>query len=1235
MWTLEVEEVLGQSGHHTQSGSEPSLHPPTPTTQARKRNPKAFIYASSRRAKASQARKADKEQKRLHVPMMERATAEPPPFTVLVQGPPGVGKTTLIKCLIKHWTKQDVHDMRGPVTVVANKTRRLTFVECPQDLPGMIDAAKYADLVLLLIDGAFGFEMETFEFLNMLQAHGFPKVMGVLTHLDGFKDAKALKKVKKALKDRFWAEIYRGAKLFYLSGIRYGRYLNREILNLSRFISVMKFRPLRWRLEHPYLLADRFEDVSDPAAVRADPKRDRDVAVYGYVRGANWKAGTRVHVAGVGDCDADDVRPLEDPCPPPSELKRRRLNEKERLVYAPMSNVGGLLYDADAMYVDIPDWKVQYSAAGAPAPREGAEGEAMIRDLAAARQQLVDSQLQASEIQLFAGSKPIRGADDLEDGDEEDEEEEDEKDDDVSVSDDDVSASDEESDDGSSASDDVSASDDDDDDGAPPRRSGLPAHQVVRGPDGRQRRRALFDGDAAAHASDDDEDASGSEDDLYEDEATRRQRRAGLDGSSDDDASSSDDDASDASGSDDEGLGGAARWKRSMTERVAALFSRRRADMEREVYGQRAVVVPNEAQASAQDAQESDDDDSDELFRPKGQDTARITLVEDCSVAPIGATDLASWSDDAAVESLRNRFVTGDWEAGAGRSAARPEDGDAAGDVDGDCEALALGARCGGSDDPATAAAAAALRAAAAEERGADLAAKKAAKKAAFDADYDKGGGAGGVDAGADAAVDAAAARPKKKRSGRYGEDEEEETYYDAIKRDMAERAARTEAALADFSPEQRLAMEGVRPGTYVRVTLRGVPCELVEHFDPRSPLLLGGLGGVETASGYQQVRIKRHRWFPKILKNRDPIIVSAGWRRYQVLPVFAVKDNNGRHRQIKYTPEHAHCLATWWGPLAPPGTGVLAVQRLDGQLAGWRIAATGVVLALDANIRIVKKLKLVGYPKRVLKRTAFVSGMFNSELEAAKFEGASVRTVSGIRGTIKKAVRAGTRGFKEGTFRASFEDRPVASDIVFLRAWVAVDVPRFVNPVTNLLAPRAAAPARAPKPLKNRRREGGEDADEDKGAVNAGATVSDEPAAPGRFEAAQRFQGSRPGMVFKLGHRGLGYYEDAALRRGAGEADAQDTSAKQAPAASKGGAASKGATSNGSAASTAPGEWVGMKTVADLRRALGVGAPRKSDSLYRDILRAPKQFAPLKVPKKLQVWTRVGLCDFIVLRED
>lgn len=51
----------------------------------------------------------------------------------------------------------------------------------------MVDAAKVADLVLLLVDASFGFEMETFELLNVLQQHGMPRVMGVLTHLDSFK----------------------------------------------------------------------------------------------------------------------------------------------------------------------------------------------------------------------------------------------------------------------------------------------------------------------------------------------------------------------------------------------------------------------------------------------------------------------------------------------------------------------------------------------------------------------------------------------------------------------------------------------------------------------------------------------------------------------------------------------------------------------------------------------------------------------------------------------------------------------------------------------------------------------------------------------------------------------------------------------------------------------------------------------------------------------------------------
>ena len=50
-------------------------------------------------------------------------------------------------------------DIQGPVTVVTGKARRLTVIECPNDLGAMIDIGKVADLVLLMVDGSFGLEM--------------------------------------------------------------------------------------------------------------------------------------------------------------------------------------------------------------------------------------------------------------------------------------------------------------------------------------------------------------------------------------------------------------------------------------------------------------------------------------------------------------------------------------------------------------------------------------------------------------------------------------------------------------------------------------------------------------------------------------------------------------------------------------------------------------------------------------------------------------------------------------------------------------------------------------------------------------------------------------------------------------------------------------------------------------------------------------------------------------------
>ncbi len=126
---------------------------------------------------------------------------------------------------------------------------------------------------MLLIDAKFGFEMETFEFLNIAQVYGLPRVMGVLTHMDLYKKMnKQLNKRKTQLKHRFWTEIYqviislylifllilfKGAKLFLMSGMKNGEYIQRDVQNLARFISVMKFKPSTWKTTHPFVVADR------------------------------------------------------------------------------------------------------------------------------------------------------------------------------------------------------------------------------------------------------------------------------------------------------------------------------------------------------------------------------------------------------------------------------------------------------------------------------------------------------------------------------------------------------------------------------------------------------------------------------------------------------------------------------------------------------------------------------------------------------------------------------------------------------------------------------------------------------------------------------------------------------------------------------------------------------------------------------------------------------------------
>lgn len=419
---------------------------------------------------------------------------------------------------------------------------------------------------------------------------------------------------------------------------------------------------------------------------------------------------------------------------------------------------------------------------------------------------------------------------------------------------------------------------------------------------------------------------------------------------------------------------------------------------------------------------------------------------ECCFFEQYGA-EQRDWLADHNKDLIRNCFVTGKWRASEdAEELLRLDDlSDADSEVYGDFEDLETGEKHSANDakpttEPAAAAAAEEADGGAAAKptkrpysrvehsnmNKKELMEKKMKLKAQFDADYDQ-----------------------TEDSGRITGDHQ---YYEELKSEANKQAEMNKTMFAGLDSDLRIQLEGHRAGLYVRLGFKNVPCEFVNNFDPSYPILIGGLNMAEENIGYVNCKVKKHRWYKKILKTADPVIVSLGWRRFQTRPIYAKVEDDMKHRYLKYTPNHVTCSMTLWGPITPQNTGFLMVQSVQQNAAeirrlGFRIAATGCVTEIDKSTQIVKKLKLVGAPFKIYKKSAFIKGMFTSGLEVAKFEGAKIKTVSGIRGQIKKAHNK-----PEGSFRATFEDKILLSDIVFCRTWFRVNVPKYYAPVTTLL---------------------------------------------------------------------------------------------------------------------------------------------------------------------------------------
>ena len=756
-----------------------------------------------------------------------------PPLIIMIQGGHSSGKTTLIKSLVKYYTNQNINSFKGSITVRNSKNQRLTFIECPNDISSLDDCSKIVDVAILLIDARVGFEMETFEFISLLKNHGFTQIVGVITHMDDFRQNKSLSKYKKQIKKRFIKDATDKSKLFYLFGIKNNLYIKLQLHTMARYLKVIKPNQPGFRINHPYIFCDRYDinfskTKEEKKEINEEKEDDVIVSLFGYVRGNHLNKNSLIYINGLGEYNIDFAEKIDDPCPIEMVAKngkiKRTLKKKDKNLYAPYSNINMLEYDRKSGYINIPEKLVTFTKGLKETDNlANDEGVQMVRKLQDMHGNIEQNDDDNNQIELIEGinmdsknkNKINEKKEDEEDLNEENNEESDEN----------------------------------------------------------------------------EENEEEIEDkDKYKEE-----------------------------------------YNNNFELRKPPIFSDENLDTNimQEIYGN--VDEENEDGKGL---------NGDDLF-----DSYKTT------------DNSEDYDLDFLIKNCKQKFVTGGYD-----------------DMEED--------------------------------------------------DMDN-----------------------------YNDNENTDKENKTI-----EIPNRTELTPEQKKEEQEKRLKlflddsstyGIfKLGTYIRIDLKKVKRKYANHFDPNHPIILSTLSHQESESqmSFIKIRFSKHLWFPKILKTNDPIILSIGWRKFQTTMVYCVEDKNHRLRLIKYTPKFTNCIAICYGPQVPINVAVVAMQNDLGDTTddNFRIAGTGDVIEVNQSFDIVKKLKLIGDPEEIYKKTANIKNMFNSNLEVARYIGAKIQTVSGIRGIIKKQLNTKP----EGRFRATFEDKILKSDVVFLKTWAPFELNKFYNPI-------------------------------------------------------------------------------------------------------------------------------------------------------------------------------------------
>ncbi|XP_014677883.1 PREDICTED: pre-rRNA-processing protein TSR1 homolog [Priapulus caudatus] len=219
---------------------------------------------------------------------------------------------------------------------------------------------------------------------------------------------------------------------------------------------------------------------------------------------------------------------------------------------------------------------------------------------------------------------------------------------------------------------------------------------------------------------------------------------------------------------------------------------------------------------------------------------------------------------------------------------------------------------------------------------------------------------------------------------------------------------------------------------SYVTIHVANVPRSFMEqHTAAARPIVLYGLLPHEQKMSVAHFVVKRCPGNQQPIKSKDRLVFHVGYRRFAASATFSEHTTGGKHKFQRFLPHDVATVATVYAPIMfPPASVIVFKEKSDGSL---EMVAHGLLLSVNPDRIIVKRILLSGHPLKINRRSATLRYMFFNREDINWFKPVELRTKYGRRGHIKDGI--GTHGH----MKCIFDNQLKSQDTVMMSLYKRV----------------------------------------------------------------------------------------------------------------------------------------------------------------------------------------------------